>query len=121
MLLERMQERRKNVRVRPSSDYDIKIEYEEGLVKVRLSIIDLAVGGVGVLVDELFSNTPPGTPLRLTVTLPAFDTFETDAVLRHSSGRAGGRSGFHFSVLTPEQQKAWSRAVSELLERGLSA
>ena len=116
-----MQERRKNVRVRPAPDYDIKIEYEEGLVKVRLAIIDLAVGGIGVLVDELFSDIAPGTPLRLSVDLPDYETFETDATLRHSTGRAGGRCGFHFSTLSHEQQKAWSRAVSELLERGQSA
>ncbi len=116
-----MQERRQNVRVRPAADYDIKIEYEEGLVKVRLSIIDLAVGGIGVLVDELFSGVAPGTPLRLSVTIPDFETFDTDATLRHSTGRPGGRCGFHFAALTPEQQKAWSRSVSELLERGQSA
>ena len=116
-----MQERRKNVRVRPSPDYDIKVEFEEGLVKVRLSIIDLAVGGVGVMVDDLFASSPAGTPLHLTVTLPEFETFATNATLRHSTGQAGGRSGFHFAELTPEQQRAWSRAVSELLERGLSA
>lgn len=116
-----MQERRQNVRVRPTPDYDIKIEYEEGLVKVRLSIIDLAVGGIGVLVDELFSGTTPGTPLRLSVALPDYEIFETDATLRHSTGRAGGRCGFHFGSLTAAQQKAWSRAVSELLERGQSA
>jgi|SRR6188768_4593108 len=116
-----MQERRKNVRVRPSPDYDIKIEFEQGLVKVRLSIIDLAVGGVGVMVDDLFASTPRGTTLSLTVALPGFAPFVTEATLVHSTGQVGGRSGFHFAVLTPEQQRAWSRAVSELLERGLSA
>jgi c-di-GMP-binding flagellar brake protein YcgR len=116
-----MQERRQNVRVRPTPDYDIKIEYEEGLVKVRLSILDLAVGGIGILVDELFLGVALGTSLRVVVTLPDFETFETEATLRHSTGRAGGRCGFHFASLTHDQQKAWSRAVSELLERGHSA
>ncbi len=115
-----MQERRKNVRVRPSPDYDIRIEYEEGLVKVRLSVSDLAVGGIGVLLDELFANLPIDGLLRVKVSLPGLDAFETDATLRHSSGKPGGRSGFHFTTLTPEQQKAWGRAVSELLERGHS-
>lgn len=116
-----MQERRQNVRVRPTPEYEIRVEYEEGLVKVRLAVIDLAIGGIGVLVDELFSGLAPGTPLRLAISLPDFETFETEATLRHSTGRAGGRSGFHFATLTSAQQRAWSRAVSELLERGFSA
>lgn len=115
-----MQERRKNVRVRPSPDYDIRIEYEEGLVKVRLSVSDLAVGGIGVLLDELFADLPLDGLLRVRVTLPGVEPFETDASLRHSARKPGGRSGFHFAALTPEQQKAWGRAVSELLERGHS-
>lgn len=116
-----MQERRQNVRVRPTPDYEIRIEYEEGLVKVRLSVIDLAIGGIGVLVDDLFSDLAPGTHLQLTIALPDFDAFETEATLRHSTGKAGGRCGFHFGKLTASQQKAWSKAVSELLERGSSA
>lgn len=116
-----MQERRQNVRVRPSPDYEIRIDYEEGLVKVGLSVVDLAVGGIGVLVDELFCELKVGMPLRVTVTLPDFPAFDTEAVLRHSTGKVGGRCGFHFSTLSEEEQRAWSRVVSELLERGHSA
>lgn len=116
-----MQERRKNVRVRPAADYDITISYEDGLVKVRLQIMDVAVGGVGLVVDDLFAEMKTGATLRLGVTLPDFPPFETSASLRYSQGKAGGRCGVHFNNLTEDQQTAMSRAVAELLERGHSA
>lgn len=116
-----MQERRQNVRVRPASDYDVKVDFEDGLVKVQLSIIDVAVGGVGLVVDDLFSKSPIGSQLRLSVSLPGYLRFETMGSLRHSTGSVGGRCGIHFSALTDEQQTALSKVVSELLERGHSA
>ncbi len=115
------QERRQNVRVRPAPDYDVLIEYEDGPVRVQLAVVDVAVGGVGVLVDQLLEGLVVGSEIQLKVHIPDAPPFATSAVLRHTSGQAGGRSGFHFHRLTPEQQTAWSRAVSELLERGHSA
>jgi hypothetical protein len=116
-----MQERRQNVRVRPAADYDIGIDYEDGLVKVQLSVMDVAVGGVGLVVDELFAELKAGATIRLGVSLPNYPHFETSASLRHTQGRPGGRCGIHFSNLTEDQQTALSKAVSELLERGHSA
>ena len=115
------QERRQNVRVRPAPDYDIVIEFEEGLVTVQLAVVDVAVGGIGVLVDELFSGLSVGGEIRMRVRLPDRNPFETVAVLRHTTGHVGGRCGFHFRYLQTEQQTAWGKAVSELLERGHSA
>lgn len=116
-----MQERRQNVRVRPAADYDIAIDYEDGLVKVQLSVMDVAVGGVGLVVDELFAELKSGATIRLGISLPDYPRFETSASVRHTQGRAGGRCGIHFPNLTEEQQTALSKAVSELLERGHSA
>lgn len=116
-----MQERRQNVRVRPAADYDVQVDYEDGLVKVQLSVMDVAVGGVGLVVDELFADVAIGSQLRLGVLLPGFDRFETMGSLRHSTGKAGGRCGIHLSQMTEAQQTALSKAVSELLERGHSA
>ena len=48
-----MNERRQNVRVHPAADYDIIVEYVSGLVSVRLQVIDIAIGGMGLVVDEL--------------------------------------------------------------------
>ena len=38
-----MQERRQNVRVRPTGDYNIGIDFGEGVVKVRVAVADAAV------------------------------------------------------------------------------
>ena len=115
-----MQERRQNVRVRPAPDYDIKIDFEEGVVKVQCSVMDVAVGGVGLVVDELFAHLKSGDTMTLGVELPGHEHFETVASLRYTQSKAGGRCGVHFGQLTNEQQTALSRAVSELLERGHS-
>jgi len=116
-----VQERRQNVRVRPTADYAIRIDLGGGIVKTQLTLIDAAVGGVALIIDEQFAHLGAGSDLRLGVTLPGVPRFETVAVIRHTQGRAGGRCGVHFDRLTGDQQRALSRAVSELLERGSSA
>jgi hypothetical protein len=115
-----MQERRQNVRVRPAPDYDIKIDFTAGVVKVQCAVMDVAVGGVGLVVDDLFAHLKSGENMTLGVSLPGHERFETVASLRYTQGKAGGRCGLHFGQLTGEQQTALSRAVSELLERGHS-
>lgn len=116
-----MQERRRNVRVRPTADYKVGIDYGSGVVKVRLAVLDLAVGGVALSLTEQLAGLAPGSEIRLEVSLPGVPRFETVGTLRYTQGRAGGRCGIHFNHLSPEHQAALSRAVSELLERGSSA
>ncbi|HEX7480641.1 MAG TPA: PilZ domain-containing protein [Polyangiales bacterium] len=116
-----MQERRQNVRVRPTAEYGIVIDLGTGLVKTRLAVIDIAVGGVGLEVEEQFVDMPAGTELRVGVTLPGVPRFETVGIIRYTQRRVGGRCGVHFNHLTHDQQAALSRTVSELLERGFSA
>jgi len=113
-----MQERRQNVRVRPTGDYDIGIDIGTGVVKARLSVVNAAVGGVAVVVTEQLVGMSTGDEVRLGVTLPGVPRFETTGSIRYTQGRVGGRCGIHFDKLTEEQQSALSRAVSELLERG---
>lgn len=113
-----MQERRKNVRVRPTADYNVGVDLGDGLVKRQLSVIDVAVGGVSLVVVERLLEYTAGSSIRLGVTLPGVPRFETEASVRHSQGELGGRCGVHFDHLTAAQQTALSRAVSELLERG---
>ena len=115
-----MQERRKNVRVRPSADYDIGLALLRPPVNIARSVLDVAVGGVGVVVDEVFAGAEIGSRLKISVTLPEQEPFVTQANVRYCAPASGGRSGLHFDQLTAEQQAAFSRAVSELLERGYS-
>ena len=116
-----MQERRQNVRVRPAGDYNIGIDFGEGLVKTKLPVLDAAVGGVGLEVSEQLVGLASGSEIRLGVTLPGVPRFETVGVIRYTQGRVGGRCGVHLNNLTEEQQTALGKAVSELLERGHSA
>ena len=116
-----MQERRQNVRVRPVADYDIAIDFGEGIVREKLAVLDAAVGGVGLQLVESLAGLPAESNVRLGVTLPNVPRFVTTGIIRYTQGKVGGRCGVHFANLTSEQQQALSRAVSELLERGNSA
>lgn len=116
-----MQERRRNVRVRPTAEYRIGIDHGSGVVKARLAVLDVAVGGVALVLTEQLASLAPGAEIRFEVSLPGVTRFETVGTLCYTQGRAGGRCGIHFNHLTAEHQAALSRAVSELLERGSSA
>lgn len=116
-----MQERRQNVRVHPTADYSIAIDVGTGLVKERVSLVNVAVGGVALMISEHFVDLVVGSEVRLGVSLPGVARFETVGIVRYTQKRVGGRFGVHFDKLTSEQQTALSRAVSELLERGHSA
>lgn len=115
-----MQERRQNVRVRPAVDYDIGIDIGTGLVKTLLRPVNVAVGGVALELTEQIVDHAAGSEIRLGVSLPGVQRFETVGVVRYTQGRLGGRCGVHFNHLTEEQQVALSHAVSELLERGFA-
>jgi hypothetical protein len=116
-----MKERRQNVRVRPAADYDIQVEYVDGLVSVRLAVMDVAIGGMGLVVDELFLGSKPGTLLPLKITFPGFPQFETKGEIRHCSAEPGGKCGIRLGALTAEQTTVLRAAVAELQERGHSA
>ena len=89
-------------------------------MKVQLSVVNAAVGGVALVMEELIVNMPVGADIRLGITLPGVPRFETVGSIRYTQGRVGGRCGVHFNRLTEEQQVALSRAVSVLLERGFA-
>lgn len=116
-----MAERRAHVRVRPALDYDIRVELRSGVVSVVLSVIDVSVGGLGLVVDELFAGHESGQPLELSIELPGHSAFRTRAFIRYSSRTPGGKCGVQLVELTDEQQSQLSKAVAELLERGNSA
>jgi hypothetical protein len=106
------------VRVRPAADYSLSVDVGSGLIKEKLSIVDVAVGGVAVTVKAQISALQTGSELKVGITLPGVPRFETVSTIRYRQDKLGGRCGIHFNHLTPEQQTALSRAVSELLERG---
>lgn len=114
-------ERRQNVRVHPVADYDIIVEYVSGLVSVRLQVVDIAIGGMGLIVDELFAASPVGAPLPLRMTFPGAPRFETTAEVRHCAREPGGKCGVALPALNEEERSLLHHAVAELQERGYSA
>jgi len=116
-----MKERRQNVRVHPAADYDIVVEYVSGMVSVRLQVLDIAIGGLGLIVDELFVGSAIGAPLPLRITFPGAPKFETTAEVRHCSREPGGKCGVALPNLTEDERTHLHRAVAELQERGHSA
>lgn len=116
-----MKERRQNVRVHPAADYDIVVEYVSGLVSVRLQVVDIAIGGIGLIVDELFAGAPIGSQLPLRLTFPGAPRFETAAEVRHCGRAAGGKCGVALPALSDDERTLLHHAVAELQERGYSA
>lgn len=116
-----MKERRQNVRVRPAADYDVRVELVDGMVTVQLSVVDIAIGGMGLLIDQLFADREVGTELRLRIAFPGFPAFETIGDLRHTEKRVGGKCGVQLARLTRDETTALRRSVAELQERGHSA
>jgi len=100
------------------ADYAITADVGTGLIKTVAAVLDAAVGGLSLVLATPFADLPAGSELRMRVTLPGLERFETVGTIRHTQGRVGGRCGVHLNHLTPEQQTALSKTVSELLERG---
>src|SRR5262245_61993254 len=100
------QERRTNVRVRPMADYAIAVDFGTGMIKTKLVVLDAAVGGLGLVVEEPLVDLAAGSEIRLGVTLPGFPRFETVGTIRYTQQRVGGRCGVHFNHLTADQQAA---------------
>lgn len=115
-----MQERRHNVRARPLADYAVDVDYGTGLVKAKLVVLDVAVGGLGLQISEPIEHLERGDDLPIGLSLPGLVRFETVGAIRYTQGHVGGRCGVHLNRLSAEQQHALSRTVSELLERGAS-
>jgi c-di-GMP-binding flagellar brake protein YcgR len=116
-----MLERRANVRVRPAADYDVRVELKEGVVSVRLSVMDVSVTGLGLVIDEMFLQRQSGELLPLSITLPGHAPFHVQAEIRYSSRTLGGKCGVLFSSIEQSDQAKLGRAVAELLERGNAA
>lgn len=83
--------------------------------------MDLAIGGMGLLVDEFFKGAPVGAKLPLRIKFPDFPQFETVAEVRHCGSETGDKCGILLNALTEDQTAALRRTVAELQERGHSA
>ncbi len=99
-------------------DYDIVAEVCEGAVFTRCQIVDLSLGGVGLLMEAPIDRYEPGSSFELRLTTPESKPFRALVTVKH---QARGVCGAGFESLSDEASSAMRRAVSELLERGNQA
>lgn len=111
-------DRRRHVRVRPAADYDVRVELVEGAVFSRVEVVDVSLGGLGILIEPPIDAYQPGAPLDLRVGTPEAGSVRLKAVVRH---RARGVCGMEFQNLDEAALAALHRVVAELLERGNQA
>jgi c-di-GMP-binding flagellar brake protein YcgR len=108
-------DRRKHVRVRLAGDYDVTVEVVDGAVFSRVQVVDLSLGGVGMLIEPPVDRYDLNEALELRISTPEAEPVRVSAVVRH---RARGICGAEFQGLSEKALSALRRAVSELLERG---
>ena len=111
-------DRRRHVRVRPAADYDVRVEVVEGAVFSRVEVVDLSLGGLGILIEPPVDNYQLGALLELRIATPVAEPVRVAAVVRH---RARGVCGVEFQRLADVALGALERVVAELLERGNQA
>jgi c-di-GMP-binding flagellar brake protein YcgR len=111
-------DRRKHVRVRPAADYDVTVEVVEGAVFSRVQVVDMSLGGLGILAEPPVDAYQLGAQLELRIATPEAEPVRAAAVVRH---RARGVCGVEFQHLGEAALAALHRVVGELLERGNQA
>jgi c-di-GMP-binding flagellar brake protein YcgR len=108
-------DRRRHVRVRLAGDYDVRVEVVDGAVFSRIQVVDLSLGGVGMLIEPPVDGYKLNAALELRISTPEAEPVRVPALVRHN---ARGVCGVEFQGLSEAALSALRRAVSELLERG---
>jgi hypothetical protein len=111
-------DRRRHVRVRPLADYDVRVEVVDGAVFSRVEVVDMSLGGLGILIEPPVDSYQPGAVVDLRLGTPEAEPVRVKAIVRHC---ARGVCGVEFQALAEPATAALRRAVSELLERGNQA
>ncbi len=104
--------------MRPAADYDVQVEVVEGAVFSRVEVVDMSLGGLGILAEPPVDTRQLGAELELRVGTPEAEPVRVTAVVRH---RARGVCGVEFQNVVEPALSALRRVVSELLERGNQA
>lgn len=113
------EDRRRHVRVQPTSDYGVEVSVVEGIVYERARVVDISVAGLGLLFEAPFDRLSVGQRLKLRIGLPEQPALQVAAVVRHMTPSTG-IWGVEIDRGSDSVMRALSRAVSELLERAAS-
>lgn len=111
------QERRQYVRVRPTADYEIRVEVRTGEIREGMLLVDLSVGGVKLLLSSTIESVPIGGEVELRLQAPRDPPCEIRAALRYRSV-ALGTCGLQFLEPSEAALRLLRHAVGDLLERG---
>jgi c-di-GMP-binding flagellar brake protein YcgR len=111
-------ERRRDVRVRPAADYEVKVELEVRGLPTPLQVVDISLGGMGMLVSHMLGELAVGDELALKMSVHGGEPFDVKAVIRHTGPPGFGVCGAQFQELSDGARAAIRRCVSDLLERG---
>jgi c-di-GMP-binding flagellar brake protein YcgR len=111
-------DRRRHVRVRPLADYDVQVEVVDGAVFSRVQVVDVSLGGVGILSEPPVDSYQLGAAVDLRMSTPEAEPMRVKAFVRH---QARGVCGMEFQDLGEAAVAALHRVVSELFERGNQA
>jgi c-di-GMP-binding flagellar brake protein YcgR len=109
------EDRRKHVRVHLAADYDVSVEVVDGAVYSRVQVVDLSLGGVGILIEPPIDTYDLDAQVELRIATPDAEPMRVTALVRH---RARGICGVAFQNLKEPALDALHRAIAELLERG---
>jgi PilZ domain-containing protein len=101
--------------VRPAVDYDVGVELCEGAVFSRVNVVDLSLGGVGILAEPPMNRFETGATLELRMSLADAAPFRIEGTVRHT---ARGVCGVEFQNVNAAAVAILRRTVAELLERG---
>ena len=93
----------------------MRVEVVDGAVFSRIQVVDLSLGGVGMLIEPPVDGYKLNAALELRISTPEAEPVRVSALVRHN---ARGVCGVEFQGLSEVALSALRRAVSELLERG---
>ena len=96
----------------------MKVEVIEGAVFSRVEVVDLSLGGLGILAEPPVDAYQEGAAVELRIGTPEAEPVRASAIVRH---RARGVCGVEFQNLSEPATLALQRVVSELMERGNQA
>ncbi len=113
------EDRRRHVRVHPTSDYGVDVSVVEGIVYERARVVDISVAGLGLLLESPFDGFGVGQKLTVRIALPEAPVMEVAAVVRHMT-HVTGIWGIEIDRADEAAMRALSQAVSALLERATS-
>lgn len=113
-----MVERRRDVRVRPSHDYEVRAELVVGPITSPLQVVDMSVRGIGVLVSRELAVLAVDDEVVLRISVPGAEPCALRARIRHIGPRDFGVCGLEFIELDETAKVLIHRCVSELLQRG---